>query len=173
MAGPNSNGAIIVHTNDLYTYQSTTVCTTTRLPATCAAGVTTTNKSAGVRCLVPRGLLADGKPAGRLGLLRCQLRRCEPGSDRPTLRVCALRPAASRLRTGVGPRTRPATRWALALRSSGTPSSASTTSGSMTTRVAVPGSVLLQPASTRPVGTLRSSTTAPRPCSDTSPSSVA
>ena len=32
-AGPNSNGAIIVHTNDSYTYLSSTVCTTPLGPA--------------------------------------------------------------------------------------------------------------------------------------------
>jgi hypothetical protein len=45
--GPNLNGAIIVHTNDAYTYLSTTICTTTRLPETCADAITRTDKSAG------------------------------------------------------------------------------------------------------------------------------
>jgi hypothetical protein len=46
-AGPNSNGAIIVHTNDAYEWGSSTVCTTPLgQPATCADAVTRTDKSA-------------------------------------------------------------------------------------------------------------------------------
>jgi len=44
MAGPNANGAIIVHTNDAYTYKSATACTTTLgMPATCETAITQTN----------------------------------------------------------------------------------------------------------------------------------
>jgi hypothetical protein len=46
-AGPNADGAIIVHTNDSYAYNSLTVCTTTLgQPASCAAAVTRTDKVA-------------------------------------------------------------------------------------------------------------------------------
>jgi hypothetical protein len=47
MAGPNANGAIIVHTNDAYTYLSTTICTTTLLPVTCEEAITTATKDTG------------------------------------------------------------------------------------------------------------------------------
>jgi hypothetical protein len=48
-AGPNSNGAIIVHTNDAYEWGSSTVCTTTLgQPAACAEAITRTDKSASV-----------------------------------------------------------------------------------------------------------------------------
>ena len=41
MAGPNANGAIIVHTNDSYTYLSATVCATPLgQPASCADATT-------------------------------------------------------------------------------------------------------------------------------------
>lgn len=43
MAGPNANGAIVVHTDDAYTYLSTTVCTTA-MPAECELLGTQTNK---------------------------------------------------------------------------------------------------------------------------------
>ncbi len=47
-AGPNSNGAIIVHTNDSYTYGSLTKCTTSYgQPANCASAITRTDKSVG------------------------------------------------------------------------------------------------------------------------------
>jgi hypothetical protein len=47
-AGPNSNGGIIVHTNDAYDYLSTTICTTPLgLPATCADAITRTDKATG------------------------------------------------------------------------------------------------------------------------------
>jgi hypothetical protein len=45
-AGNNGGGSIIVHTNDAYSYLSTTVCTTTlSLPADCASAITRTDKA--------------------------------------------------------------------------------------------------------------------------------
>jgi hypothetical protein len=45
-AGPNSNGAIIVHTNDAYNYSVMTVCTTALgQPASCADAITQSNKN--------------------------------------------------------------------------------------------------------------------------------
>lgn len=45
MAGFNANGALIVHTNDAYTYSAGTICTTTLgQPADCASAVTQSNK---------------------------------------------------------------------------------------------------------------------------------
>jgi hypothetical protein len=44
-AGPNFNGAIVVHTNDAYEYLSTTICTTPLgNPAACEAAITRTDK---------------------------------------------------------------------------------------------------------------------------------
>ncbi len=44
-AGPNAQGAIVVHTNDAYDYLSTTVCTTTLgQPATCEEAIVRTDK---------------------------------------------------------------------------------------------------------------------------------
>lgn len=44
-AGPNANGWLIVHTNDAYSYASTTVCTTTLgQPATCEDAIVRTDK---------------------------------------------------------------------------------------------------------------------------------
>jgi hypothetical protein len=46
MAGSNSNGAIIVHTNDAYNYSAGTVCTTTLgAPATCEEAITRSDKN--------------------------------------------------------------------------------------------------------------------------------
>ncbi|MBM3287900.1 MAG: hypothetical protein FJY88_11200, partial [Candidatus Eisenbacteria bacterium] len=46
LAGVNQNGAIIVHTNDAYTYSSGTRCTTALArPATCEATITRTDRS--------------------------------------------------------------------------------------------------------------------------------
>lgn len=46
MAGPNANGAIIVHTNDAYNYSAGTACTTTfGLPADCASAITRSDKN--------------------------------------------------------------------------------------------------------------------------------
>jgi hypothetical protein len=45
-AGPNSNGAIIVHTNDAYNYSAGTACTTTLgMPASCADAITRSDKN--------------------------------------------------------------------------------------------------------------------------------
>lgn len=45
-AGVNGGGSIIVHTDDSYTYRSTTICTTAvGEPASCAAAVTTAGQS--------------------------------------------------------------------------------------------------------------------------------
>ncbi|MBM3287187.1 MAG: hypothetical protein FJY88_07545 [Candidatus Eisenbacteria bacterium] len=47
MAGVNANGAIIVHTNDAYTYSAGTRCTTPLArPATCQETITQTNRDA-------------------------------------------------------------------------------------------------------------------------------
>jgi hypothetical protein len=49
LAGSNGGGSIIVHTNDTYTWDDPTVCTTTLgLPASCAGAVTRTDKATGV-----------------------------------------------------------------------------------------------------------------------------
>jgi hypothetical protein len=47
-AGPNANGAILVHTNDSYDYLSATACTTSLgLPSGCASATTRTDRPAG------------------------------------------------------------------------------------------------------------------------------
>jgi hypothetical protein len=63
-AGPNSNGAIIVHTNDSYTYNSLTVCTTTLgQPANCAAAITTTSKATAAVVWFMAAFLPTASPA--------------------------------------------------------------------------------------------------------------
>ncbi len=62
-AGPNSNGAIIVHTNDAYDYLSTTVCATTLgVPATCADAITRTDKASGAVVWFLASFLPDASP---------------------------------------------------------------------------------------------------------------
>ncbi len=47
-AGRNANGALIVHTNDAYSYSAATACTTPYAePASCAAAITRSDKSSG------------------------------------------------------------------------------------------------------------------------------
>ena len=80
LAGPNSNGAIIVHTNDAYNYSAGTACTTTLGHAgelrRCAHAEQQElrHRRPEVDRLVPRGIPADGEPAGRIGLLRNRCR---------------------------------------------------------------------------------------------------
>lgn len=63
-AGPNSNGAIIVHTNDAYSYLSTSICSTSLgLPPTCADAITRTEKANGAVVWFLASFLAEASPS--------------------------------------------------------------------------------------------------------------
>jgi len=63
-AGPNTNGAIIVHTNDSYSYVSTTVCTTALgQPASCAEAGVQSDKAVAAVVWFMAAFLPSSSPA--------------------------------------------------------------------------------------------------------------
>jgi len=64
LGGPNRNGAMIVHTNDAYTYGSGTVCATPLGdPGTCQAAVTRSDKGSGTVVWLLASFLPTASPA--------------------------------------------------------------------------------------------------------------
>ncbi len=76
MAGPNANGAIIVHTNDTYNYNSTTICTTTLLPTACDAAVTTSTRATAAVVWFLAAFLPTASPRVASVYFGDRLRRC-------------------------------------------------------------------------------------------------